>query len=134
MCKRIFLSLVASALSLAVLATVAHAAVPGWARKERTTRLDVFNCADQARIAVQSVTGVAPIFTKFDANTYEVRGFTGSVGIFAYCTAAPVTICNRPKGNLIILTFSSVSSTDAAAKRDAVNAAFGDPLLIDCNQ
>lgn len=131
--KRIFLSIVAGVLSVGALATVAQAAVPGWARRERTTRLDVVNCAIEAEGAIQSVTGVAPTRTKFDNNTYEVRGFAGNVGIFAYCTAATTLVCGRPKGNLTILTFSSSSADNAAAKRDAVNTAFGDPILIDCN-
>jgi hypothetical protein len=121
-------------LSFGVLAGAAHASVPGWARTEGRTRLDVSGCAIEAASAIQSVTGKTPTKVQFDSYTWEIRSSTSNVGIFAYCTASPVFACpNRPAANLIVLTFSSQGSTDAAAKRDAVTTAFGDPRLIDCN-
>ncbi len=88
----------------------------------------------QAEQAIQSVTGVAPTKVQIDSFTYEVRGFTGNVGIFAYCATSPVPLCpNRPAADLIILTFSSQGSADASSKGAAVKTAFGNPVLFDCN-
>ncbi len=130
----ILTSLVFGFLTVAGLASSAQACVPGWARHKERTNTDVFGCQLEAARAVREVTGVTPTKVKFDDNTWEIRGFVGDVGIFAYCTASATNICpNRPMANLIILTFSGDGSTDAVTKRDAVEEAFGNPRLIDCN-
>ena len=131
---RIPLISLAGLLLLGAFSSAAQAAVPGWARTERRTKVYASACALAAETAIKSVTGVAPVRTSFDSFTYEVRGFTGNVGIFAYCTTSPAPACpNRPAADLVILTFSSQSPADAAAKRDAVDTAFGNPVLFDCN-
>jgi hypothetical protein len=110
----------------------AAAAVPGWARQYRLTRIDVASCASTAASAMQRVTGKASTTTRFDANTYEIRNNTANEMIFAYCTAAPNKVCSSPAGELTILTFSSAGSGAAATIRDRVNTEFGDPRIIDC--
>ena len=71
----------------------AEAAVPGWARTFHGTRVDVFTCGLEAQSAIQEITGGTATRTRIDNFSYEIRGFTGNVGIFAYCTASQLTIC-----------------------------------------
>lgn len=131
---KLIVALFVAVSTLAGVAGVANAVVPGWARIYRGTHLDVSACSLYAADALKSVTGKTPTRQKIDDYNYEIRGFTTDVGIFTYCIASPTDICpNRPRANLIILAFSSKGSGDAANKRNAVNAAFGDPFLIDCN-
>jgi hypothetical protein len=126
------LSIVPLFAAVTSVSSVAEAAVPGWARTYRTTQIDVVGCMQVAQAAMEEVTGKVPTVTSIDANTKEIRSSTTNVGIFAYCTADPGEVCDKPKANLIILTFSSSGSTDAANKRDAFNDAFGNPIIIDC--
>jgi hypothetical protein len=133
---KVFFGVLGLAFALTAIAGAkpAEAAVPGWARTFHGTRMDVFGCSLEAQFALEDVTGGTVTRTKIDNFSYEIRGFTSNVGIFVYCTASQVNICpSRPRANLVILTFSSQGSGDAAAKRDAVNTAIGDPQLIDCN-
>lgn len=131
---RIISSLFIGLIAFGALASSAHALVPGWSRSERRTRVYASACAIQAVQAIQSVTGVAPTKVMFDAFTYEIRGFTSTGGIFAYCTTSPAALCpNRPAANLILLGISDVSGADASSLRSAVDTAFGNPQLFDCN-
>ena len=127
--------LVTSALALLSLAGTAAAGVPGWARIWHGTNLDVPSCKTSAISAVRSLTGVSPTVSTIDSATVEIRGFTANEGIFAYCTGGATDICpNRPVANLTILTFSSAGPTAANNAATWVNAAFGNPILIDCNR
>jgi hypothetical protein len=111
---------------------IAAAAIPGWARQHRTTRVGVAGCASFAASAIRSVTGKTPTTTRFNASTVEIRSSTTNAGIFAYCTATTTKACTDQIADLTILTFSSAGSGDAAAVRDRVNTAFGNPYIIDC--
>ena len=111
---------------------VAAAAIPGWARLQRTTGIEVADCAAYAARALQSVTGKVPTTTRLNANTIEIRSSTANDGIFMYCTASISTGCSGPIADLSMVTFSSAGSSSATSARDRVNAAFGNPQIIDC--
>jgi hypothetical protein len=115
------------------IASTASAYVPGWAHWWRGTVIDVEGCAAQAATAVHQATGSPATTLQLDNNTYLVRGFTSNAGVFVHCMASPQNICpGRPKADLSILAFSSISSQNAASLRDLVNTKFGNPVLIDC--
>lgn len=131
---RRFFHLLPAVLASFVIASSASAYVPGWAHWWRGTVLDVKGCAAQAANAVQQATGSPATTLQLDNNTYLVRGFTPNAGVFVHCTASPQNICpGRPKADLSILAFSSISSQNAVSVRNLVNTKFGNPILIDCN-
>jgi hypothetical protein len=111
-------------------ASSASAAVPFWALRGRTLKIQVPDCASTVAAAIQKVTGSATAQSKFSANTIDVRGFTSNGGIFVECSANAALVCGKPMADITITVFSDAN--DAATLRDAVNSAIGSPVYFDC--